>query len=145
MAESSEPTFEAPLATGLARVGWFVGGLLCAAIGIVGVVVPGLPTTGPMILAASCFAKSSRRFEQRVLDLPGVGPMVRDYRDGLGMPKRAKLMAIAMIAGVSMLSALVLVPSVIASIVILVVAAIGVWFVATRVPTRERVLAERFC
>ena len=39
-------------------------------------------------VAAYCFGKSSPRFEQWVLDLPTIGPMVRDHRAGLGMPRR---------------------------------------------------------
>ena len=50
------------------------------AIGSVGVVVPGLPTTVFFIVAAACFSRSSSRFEQWVLTRPYVGPMVRDYR-----------------------------------------------------------------
>ena len=76
-------------------------------IGTIGIVVPGLPTTVFFIVAAACFSRSSPRFEQWVLDRPGIGPMVRDYRSGLGMPRKAKTAAIASIAVVCSLSAFV--------------------------------------
>jgi len=80
----------------LNRAMWLSIGWISVAVGGIGVVVPGLPTTGFMIFAASCFAKSSPRFEQWVLDLPGVGPHVAAYRAGEGMPKRAKITALVM-------------------------------------------------
>ena len=106
-------------------------------------VVPGLPTTGFFVLAAACFAKSSPRFERWVLGLPGVGPMVRDYRAGLGMPRRAKVWAIAMILVVSTISAVVAVGNRWLGAAIVVLALVGAWYVGWRVPTREKVLAER--
>src|ERR687895_2122697 len=83
--------------SGPARWVWFAGGWVAVALGTVGVVVPGLPTTVFFIIAASCFARSSPRFERWVLDLPRIGPLVRDYRSGLGMPRRAKVVAVTMI------------------------------------------------
>ena len=114
---------------------WFVAGWLAVAVGGVGIVVPGLPTTVFFIVAASCFARSSPRFEQWVLDLPRIGPMVRDHRAGLGMPRRAKAWAVGMMvvfAGASAFAASH--PAV--SITILGFAAIGAWYVLYRVPTR---------
>jgi hypothetical protein len=117
------------------RLGWFLLGWAAVALGGVGVVVPGLPTTGFFVLAAACFARSSPRFEQWVLDLPAVGPMVRDYRAGLGMPRRAKVMAVTMIVVACSTSAVV-VASPVVSPVILAAGALGVWYVAARVATR---------
>jgi hypothetical protein len=121
---------------------WLGGGFVSVGLGALGVIVPGLPTTGFFILAASCFARSSPRFEQWVLDLPGIGPMVRDYRDGLGMPRRAKVLAIGSIVVAVALSATLALEGV-ARVVVLVLGAIGVWYVAWQVPTRERILAQR--
>jgi uncharacterized protein len=119
---------------------WFAGGWAAVAVGGIGVVVPGLPTTVFFIIAASCFARSSPRFERWVLNLPRVGPLVRDHRAGLGMPRRAKAWAVGMMvvfAGASALAAGH--PAV--SLIITGLAAVGVWYVTSRVPTRERVLA----
>jgi uncharacterized membrane protein YbaN (DUF454 family) len=124
------------------RVGLLVVGWLAVALGGIGIVVPGLPTTGFFVLAAACFARSSPRFERWVLDLPTIGPLVRDYRDGLGMPRRAKAIAITMMLTACVLSSLALGSPVLAAVV-LGLGAVGTWYVGWRVPTREVVVARR--
>ena len=86
-----------PLLEYVRRAAWIVLGLLSVTIGAIGIVVPGLPTTVFFIIAAACFARSHPRLEQWVLDLPRIGPAVRRYRAGLGMPLRSKYWAIGMI------------------------------------------------
>lgn len=124
------------------RVALLAVGWLAVALGAVGVVVPGLPTTGFFVLAAACFARSSPRFERWVLNLPTVGPLVRDHRAGLGMPRRAKVMAIGTMLVACSLSAWMLGTPVLAGTV-LGAGAVGTWYVGWRVPTRERELARR--
>lgn len=121
---------------------WFVCGLLLVGLGGIGVAVPVMPSTVFFIGAAACFARSSPRFERWVLDLPRVGPLVRDYRGGLGMPRRAKIIAVSMIIMAIGLSSIVI-PSWIGRISAWAFALIGVWFIVWHVPTRERVLAAR--
>ena len=98
--------------------------------------MPGLPTTVFFIVAAACFSRSSPRFEQWVLTRPYVGPMVRDYRAGLGMPHRAKVAAIASIVVVCGLSAFVARDRWWLSLVIAAAGAVGVAWILWRVPTR---------
>jgi uncharacterized membrane protein YbaN (DUF454 family) len=121
---------------GLLAVGW-----LAVALGTVGIVVPGLPTTGFFVLAAACFARSSPRFEAWVLGLPKVGPLVRDHRAGLGMPRRAKVLAIAVMLAACSLSAWRLGYPL--AVVVIAAGAVGTWYVGWRVPTREVVLGRR--
>jgi uncharacterized protein len=71
-----------------------------------------------------------------------VGPMVRDHRAGLGMPRRAKVVAIAMMLTACALSSWAL-GSPVGAAVILGAGAVGTWYVGWRVPTREAVLAQR--
>lgn len=120
------------------RGAWFALGWVAVGVGTIGVVVPGLPTTVFFIAAAACFSRSSPRFEQWVLDRPGVGPMVRDYRAGLGMPRRAKLAAFLSIGFVVSLSAFLAVEAWWLRGVLLAVGAIGIGWVLWRVPTRPR-------
>lgn len=124
----------------MARVAWAAFGLAAVAIGAIGIVVPGLPTTVFFIIAAWAFSKSSPRLEAWVLGLPRIGPMVQDHRNGLGMPRRAKLVAMSMIVVFAGGSALLLDSGVVrAGLVAL--AAVGLAYIWFRVPTREDVLA----
>jgi uncharacterized protein len=117
---------------------WFAGGILSVGIGGIGVVVPGLPTTVFFIVAAACFSRSSPRFEQWVLNLPKIGATVRDYRAGLGMPRRSKVIAVTMIVAVSTLSAVLAGMPI--GLGIAALGLVGALYVTFRVPTRERVL-----
>ena len=116
------------------RLSYVSVGLLCVGLGGVGLLVPGLPTTVFFIAAAACFSRSHPRLERWVLGLPRIGPTVRDYRAGLGMPRRAKQWAIGSIVVFSTVS-VVLLHGWIGRIAVAGVAAIGVWYVGWRVPT----------
>tara|TARA_B100000405_G_scaffold285890_1_gene232931 strand:+ start:105 stop:512 length:408 start_codon:yes stop_codon:yes gene_type:complete len=74
----------------LSRVFWFSLGMIFTGIGLIGVVIPGLPTTPLMILAAACFAKSSQRFYNWIINNRMFGEHVKNYREGNGIPKRSK-------------------------------------------------------
>ena len=117
------------------RVAWAGAGLVSVALGGVGVVVPGLPTTVFFIVAAWCFSHSSPRLEAWVLNLPRIGPLVRDHRAGLGMPAKAKGFAIGSIVVFSAL-ALVVVDDRWAQVAIAAAALVGV-VVVSRQPTRR--------
>jgi uncharacterized membrane protein YbaN (DUF454 family) len=119
----------------MARAAWFCTGWLAVAVGAIGVIVPGLPTTGFMILAAACFARSSPRFEHWVLNLPGVGPAVADYRSGLGMPRRAKRAALSMMAIAIAISVVLVVDHPALRVGIVALGAVGAWYIVWRVPT----------
>ena len=74
------------------------GGLgWCAvALAVVGVFVPGMPTTVFVLAAAYCFSRSSPRFERWLREHPLLGPFLQRVAPGGGMPlsaKRAALMA----------------------------------------------------
>ena len=75
--------------------GFFLAlGLLFVGIGLAGVVLPVLPTTPFLILAAACFARSSTRLERWLLDHSRFGPTLRDWRERGAIPARAKLAAL---------------------------------------------------
>ena len=116
---------------------WIVVGLLLVGIGGVGIVVPGLPSTIFFILAAAAFSRSSARLEGWLLGLPVVGRMVGDYRAGLGMRRRAKVMAVIMIVIAVGISTGLAIKSWTPRAIVLAAGAVGVAYVSWRVPTRE--------
>lgn len=122
---------------------WFAAGSLSVALGGVGILVPGLPTTVFFIVAAACFARCNPRFERWVLELPRIGPLVRDHRAGLGMPRRAKVLAVSMIFAAAGASALLVIDNAAVRAVVIGLGLVGISYVLFRVPTRERVLDER--
>ena len=79
---------------------YLVLGLLFVALGFVGAFLPVLPTTPFLILATTCFARSSPRLENWLLSHPHFGSALRDWRERGAIPFRAKLLALAgIIAG----------------------------------------------
>lgn len=112
-------------------------GMVFVGVGLIGVVVPILPSTGPFILAAWCFSRSSTRMERWVLGLPKVGPLVRDYRAGLGMPMRAKVLAIGSIVVACSLSAVLALDSWWLRALVIGLGAVGC-VVVWRTPTSDR-------
>ena len=113
------------------------------AVGFIGVLVPGLPTTVFMIMAAWCFAKSSPRFERWVLQLPGIGKFVQDHRSGLGMPRKSKIIAITMMSLAVVLSIVFALNQISIRFIVGTVGIFGVWYVGCKVPTREKVISQK--
>jgi uncharacterized protein len=69
-------------------------GVLCVALGIIGVFVPGLPTTEFLLAASYLFARSSPRLERWLESNRWFGPSLRRFRETRGMPRRAKMLAL---------------------------------------------------
>ena len=69
-------------------------GLLCVALGVLGIVLPGLPTTPFLLLAGFCFARSSERFHQWLLSHRWLGRYIRNFEEGRGMAPRDKVITI---------------------------------------------------
>lgn len=122
---------------------WLTLGFLCVGLGFVGIVVPGLPATGFFVAAAWCFSRSSDRFLSWLLNLPMVGPLLQDYRAGLGMPLRAKWFASISLSLAVSISASLAIRPLWGKAGCIVLGLIGLWYIWTRVPLREKVLAEQ--
>ncbi len=72
-------------------------GFLCVALGALGLLLPVMPTTPFLLLAAACFARSSPRFYDWLLNLRLFGTLIRNWQQTRSIPIRAKLLAIAAI------------------------------------------------
>jgi uncharacterized protein len=71
---------------------------LCVALGVIGIFVPGLPTTVFILLAAWAAARSSPRFAAWLETHATFGPMIRDWRERGAVSRRAKISATVVMA-----------------------------------------------
>jgi uncharacterized membrane protein YbaN (DUF454 family) len=86
-------------------IGW-----LAVVLGVAGIFLPLLPTTPFLLLAAACFARTSDRFYQWLVNHPKLGKYVSAYLDGKGIPLKAKCYTSAMMIGMMSLSAWIVQP-----------------------------------
>ena len=119
------------------KVLWVIAGSVFVVLGAFGVILPGLPTTPFLILAAACYIRSSQRLYDWLIANKTFGPYLRDYREGKGIPKRAKKIALVMMTifvGYAVLFAL---DDLFVRIVVLILGMIGFFYVAYRVPSAK--------
>lgn len=89
---------------------WSLLGALFLLIGALGVVLPLLPTTPFVLLAAGCFAKASPRAHAWLLRSQLFGPVIRSWNENRCIGVRVKAVAIAMMLVVGGSSVLFVVP-----------------------------------
>jgi uncharacterized membrane protein YbaN (DUF454 family) len=97
-------------------------GFLFVGLGVVGILVPLLPTTPFLLLAAACFARSSERFYRWLLGNRWFGAYVRDYREGRGIPAKVKIFSITLLWVVILTSAAFVVSNLVVRVIIVVIA-----------------------
>lgn len=73
-------------------------GFLLLGVGAVGLVIPGLPSTIFVILAAWCFTRSNPKMERWLLEHPRLGPPLVSWRKDRSISLPHKILAISMIA-----------------------------------------------
>ena len=75
------------------RLAWLCLGGLCVVLGAIGVIVPLLPTTIFMIIAAYAFARSSPRLHHWLITHRVFGPLINDWNEHGVISVRAKWMS----------------------------------------------------
>lgn len=77
---------------------FLLAGCLCVGLGILGVLLPIVPTTPFLLLAAACYARSSERFYVWLLTNRIFGSYIRDWRDNRGLSLPVKVWVISVLA-----------------------------------------------
>tara|TARA_Y100001960_G_C14626927_1_gene803688 strand:- start:187 stop:606 length:420 start_codon:yes stop_codon:yes gene_type:complete len=121
----------------LAKLMWVSLGSLFVALGAIGVIVPGLPTTPFLILAAACYIRSSQRLYDWLISNKRFGPYLKDYREGKGIPRKAKRLAVVMIVVFVSFSVVFGIEDLTLKIVVGLLGLIGLLYVLFKVPVAK--------
>ena len=70
-------------------IGW-----ISLILGVIGIVLPLLPTTPFILLSAWCFSQSSKRFHLWLKQHKFFGPIIEDWQSDKGIPKKSRNRAI---------------------------------------------------
>lgn len=117
-------------------------GSLFLVVGIAGFYTPVLPGTINLLAAAYFFSMSSERMFRWMMTNRVFGQQLQDYRAGLGIPRRAKAVAIASIALSVGFTVSLALDNPWARAAMVLFGLVGVWFILNK-PTRETELARR--
>ena len=111
-------------------------GLICLGLGIVGYVLPGLPGTIFLIIAATLFVRSSDRLYNFVVNNRFFGRQVEAFLRTGAMPLRAKILSVGSIWTFTLISIFLAPYTLLFKIPILILAVVGTLYILTR-PTMK--------
>ena len=117
---------------------WLLAGLAAVAIGAVGVVVPLLPTTPFLLVAAFAFARSSERLNNWLREHRSFGPLINNWhRDG-SIDRKTKRTAIIVIVATPVITWLLDAPLWILACQLLVLSAAAIFILTRPLPIEHR-------
>lgn len=114
---------------------FIVLGTVSLSLGVMGIVVPGLPTTPFLLLAAWLYSQGSERLRQWLVNHRFLGGYIREYHDGLSF--RTKIHAISMMWTMILVSVIWFIHINWLKIVLIIIAIIGT-VVMSRLPRRKK-------
>ena len=123
-----------PYGSRFQRLLFFISGSIFIALATLGVLLPLLPTTPFLLLAAACYARSSSRFHNWLLANRIFGPTIRQWQESRSIAFRTKGIAIFML--VATLGSSVIFFVQLWSVKLLLIA-VGIWVIhfLLRLPT----------
>jgi uncharacterized membrane protein YbaN (DUF454 family) len=117
-------------------------GFIFVGLGCIGLVLPVMPTTPFLLVAAACFARSSERFYNWLMDLHLFGPIIRNWEETKSISRNTKLVAIGSIILVGGLSVTFVVENLTVKLIVTTVLLLNILLI-TRIRTTEALcLAE---
>lgn len=115
------------------RIIYSILGILCVIVGMIGILIPVLPTTPLLLSAAWFFARSSDRFHRWLLYHPVMGEYIRDYVEKKGIKKKVRKRAIMILWTSMLLTMLIVQRSVVTGILSTIGALVTLYIFSLRV------------
>ena len=125
----------------VARSLFVVLGLVFLGIGILGYIVPGLPGTMFLLIAAWLFSMSNPRLYRWMMSNRWFGGTLSDYRAGLGIPRKIKIIAVTAITVSVSTSVVFALDEPWVEVGLVALGLYGIYFVLSQ-PTRENVVGS---
>lgn len=116
------------------KVFFIISGFISLALGILGAVIPVLPTTPFMLLSAFLFSKSSNKFHQWLINHKIFGAIIRDYNKHKGIRMKYKVISVIMIL-ISAIVSLITIPMLAIKILVISVLFVVAFILLTRFKT----------
>jgi len=104
-------------------------------LGIIGIVVPGLPATPFFLLSAGLYLRSSERLYKKILSIQWIGPYINKYQKNKGLTIKGKIGAIITMWSMIALSCLVFITSLPVKTGVLIAGLIGTIVMGFLIPT----------
>lgn len=113
-------------------------GTISLAIGIIGIIVPGLPTTTFLLISSACYIRSSEKMYKWLINHRILGKFIRDYRLYKAMPLKSKVIALISMWTMITTSILFFIESDIIKIIVFLCGVVGtVIILSVRTLTKE--------
>jgi uncharacterized membrane protein YbaN (DUF454 family) len=109
----------------LIKILLIVLGTLSLTIGIIGIVVPGLPSTPFFLLTAGLYIKSSDKLYQKLTANKFIGAYISDLHTKKGMTRRAKLISIGIMWLMIAISCIFLINPFAIKVIVVIIGVIG--------------------
>ncbi|WP_211340590.1 YbaN family protein [Mesobacillus subterraneus] len=106
-------------------------GTLSISLGIIGIVVPLLPTTPLILLGAACYVKASDKLYQKLIQNKWLGSYIQDFREKNGITRKNKILSLSMMWGSIILTIIILdAPFWLAAILIIIAVSVSAWILS---------------
>ena len=85
------------LLTNFTRYLLLISGTIFLILGVIGIIIPLLPTTPFLLLAVACYAKSSKKAYHWLMHNKYFGSYIKNYHEGKGITLNAKIITITIL------------------------------------------------
>ncbi|MCF8232987.1 MAG: YbaN family protein [Bacteroidales bacterium] len=104
---------------------FIVLGTVSLSVGVLGIFIPGLPTTVFLLITAFLYARSSEKLYNKLLNNKYVGPYITNFRKYKGMTLKSKIYSISMMWTMIFLSTYFLIPDKLTSWIVIGLGVVG--------------------
>lgn len=117
-------------------------GTVSLGLGVIGIMLPVLPTTPFLLLSLACYMRSSSKLHNFILSNKYLAPYVKDYISGNGIPIASKKKAIFLIWLTIGFSVVFIIDKIFVKMMLFIIATIVSTYIWTRSTPEDKRIVE---